>query len=104
MLSREFLLERGYCCGHGCLMCPYIPKHKKGNTNTMINHLGDYLFQRICNDQETLQRKRPKNIYGLYITKKDIQKYVWDYFNIGLDETGVKSKEENYWDDRDEVL
>ena len=32
MLSREFLIERGYCCGHGCLMCPYIPKHTKGNT------------------------------------------------------------------------
>jgi adenosylhomocysteine nucleosidase len=31
MLSREFLSERGYCCGHGCLMCPYIPKHIKGN-------------------------------------------------------------------------
>ena len=32
MLSREFLTERGYCCGHGCLMCPYIPKHIEGNT------------------------------------------------------------------------
>tara|TARA_Y100000114_G_C11679534_1_gene287897 strand:- start:112 stop:825 length:714 start_codon:yes stop_codon:yes gene_type:complete len=32
MLSREFLIERGYCCGHGCLMCPYEPKHTKGNT------------------------------------------------------------------------
>jgi len=33
LLSREFLIERGYCCGHGCLMCPYFPKHKKDNTN-----------------------------------------------------------------------
>ena len=32
MLSREFLIERGYCCGHGCLMCPYEPKHIKDNT------------------------------------------------------------------------
>ena len=31
MLSREFLIERGYCCGHGCLMCPYEPKHTEGN-------------------------------------------------------------------------
>ena len=31
MLSREFLVQRGYCCGHGCLMCPYIPKHIEGN-------------------------------------------------------------------------
>ena len=35
MLSREFLTERGYCCGHGCLMCPYEPKHTKGNKNLM---------------------------------------------------------------------
>ena len=32
MLSKEFLKERGYCCGHGCLMCPYEPKHTKDNT------------------------------------------------------------------------
>jgi len=32
LLSKEFLTERGYCCGHGCLMCPYEPKHKKDNT------------------------------------------------------------------------
>ena len=32
MLSREFLVQRGYCCGHGCLMCPYEPKHQKDNT------------------------------------------------------------------------
>jgi len=32
MLSKEFLTERGYCCGHGCLMCPYEPKHTKDNT------------------------------------------------------------------------
>lgn len=22
-LSREFLLQRGYCCGNGCRNCPY---------------------------------------------------------------------------------
>ena len=32
MLSKEFLTERGFCCGHGCLMCPYEPKHTKDNT------------------------------------------------------------------------
>ena len=35
MLSQEFLVQRGYCCGYGCLMCPYEPKHTKGNTNLM---------------------------------------------------------------------
>ena len=42
MLSREFLLERGECCGNGCLMCPYEPKHEKGTTNTMNVFCGVY--------------------------------------------------------------
>ena len=32
MLSKEYLLQRGYCCGLGCLMCPYEPKHTEGVT------------------------------------------------------------------------
>lgn len=26
-------IRRGFCCGGGCLHCPYDPKHTKGNTN-----------------------------------------------------------------------
>jgi|TARA_R110001592_G_scaffold37644_1_gene125324 adenosylhomocysteine nucleosidase len=40
MLSKEFLTQRGYCCGFGCLMCPYEPKHTKGNTNLMSETYG----------------------------------------------------------------
>ncbi len=36
MLSRDFLIERGRCCGLGCLMCPYVPKHKKDNNEIFI--------------------------------------------------------------------
>lgn len=32
MLSELFLIKQGRCCGHGCLKCPYIPKHS-GKTN-----------------------------------------------------------------------
>jgi len=28
MLSKEFLIERGYCCRLGCVMCPYLPTHQ----------------------------------------------------------------------------
>lgn len=31
-LTKEFLIERGYCCGHKCMNCPYVPKHTKGST------------------------------------------------------------------------
>ena len=30
-MSRDKLLERGYCCGLECHNCPYDPPHKKGN-------------------------------------------------------------------------
>ena len=77
----------------------------------MINKLGEYLYNRIMNDQEALSRSKPRNLQGLYVSKQDIQSYVWDYFNIGLDETGVLNSEEAslgldhqevYWDERDE--
>ena len=35
MLSKEFLIKRGYCCGNGCFMCPYKPRHTKDNTEIM---------------------------------------------------------------------
>ncbi|MFL2994853.1 MAG: DUF5522 domain-containing protein [Candidatus Neomarinimicrobiota bacterium] len=35
MLSKEFLTKRGYCCGNGCFMCPYYPRHIKDNTRLM---------------------------------------------------------------------
>ena len=55
------------------------------------------------NDQERYARSRPRNLQGLYIGKRDIQSYVWDYFNIGLDETNEPVGEE-YWDDREEYI
>tara|TARA_B110000438_G_scaffold298413_1_gene346623 strand:+ start:558 stop:704 length:147 start_codon:yes stop_codon:yes gene_type:complete len=35
MLSKEFLTERGHCCGNGCFMCPYSPRHLENNTKLM---------------------------------------------------------------------
>ena len=32
MLSREYLIKLGECCGEGCLMCPYEPDNKEGPT------------------------------------------------------------------------
>tara|TARA_B100000519_G_scaffold39807_1_gene29492 strand:+ start:1473 stop:1703 length:231 start_codon:yes stop_codon:yes gene_type:complete len=50
MLSREFLIERGYCCGHGCLMCPYEPPHQEGNTNYWdCNPSGDCWCKKMPN-------------------------------------------------------
>ena len=39
MLSREFLIEQKQCCGKGCFMCPYLPRHKQGSKKIM-NRMG----------------------------------------------------------------
>ena len=54
----------------------------------MVNKLGHYIFKRICKDQGMLRNKNPMNMYGLYITPKDIQRYINDYTNYGIDYTG----------------
>ena len=87
----------------------------------MLNKLGDYIFKRICKDQELLRKSQPMNIYGLYIRPSDIQRYISDYTNYGIDYTGednvaAEDKLEHYlddffeptidryWDDADEDL
>jgi hypothetical protein len=35
VFTEKYLLERGYCCGNGCLHCPYlyknVPEPKRSN-------------------------------------------------------------------------
>ncbi len=84
----------------------------------MLNKLGHYIFKRMCKEQELFSKKRPRNTYGLYITPKDIQRYVNDYMNYGIDFTGNdnvsaedryeylinQSGKERYWDEADEDI
>tara|TARA_R100000278_G_C5467166_1_gene163108 strand:+ start:736 stop:1008 length:273 start_codon:yes stop_codon:yes gene_type:complete len=75
MLSREFLLDRGYCCGHGCLMCPYEPKHIKGNIMTKEQY--DKLDARIANIEQTLKEFMDR--WGPDVQeKRDKRDRVWD--------------------------
>jgi len=81
----------------------------------MFNKLGHYLFKRMSKDQTALRKTRPQNMVGLYINSKDIQQYINDYYNYGIDYMGddnmssedfVESQinspgEELYWDDAD---
>ena len=68
------------------------------------NKLGYYLWKRINQDQEKLARTRPMNLYGLYINQSDLNEYIRDYFNYGVDWDDT-SKEElwerRYWDEKD---
>ena len=48
ILSREFLLKQGKCCGSGCQMCPYKPKHQKNaEKTTKIHHRKNSYIIRI---------------------------------------------------------
>ena len=81
----------------------------------MFNKLGHYLFKRMSKDQIALRKTRPQNMVGLYINSKDIQQYINDYYNYGIDYMGddnmssedfVESQinepgEERYWDEPD---
>ena len=75
----------------------------------MYNKLGHYIFKRICKDQELLRKSQPMNMYGLYIRPNDIQRYIKDYTDYGIDYTGddnecAEDRIERYWDDADEDL
>ena len=74
----------------------------------MINKLGDYIFKRIQKDNSdfrNIKYKPRESMTGLYISSKDIQRYVNDYFNYGIDHMGddesSEDKIERYWDDAD---
>ena len=74
----------------------------------MINKLGDYIFKRIQKDNSdfrNIKYKPRESMTGLYISSKDIQRYVNDYFNYGIDHMGddesAEDKIERYWDEGD---
>ena len=53
-----------------------------------LNKLGHYIFKRVCKDQQLLRKSKPMNTYGLYVNGRDIQRYVNDYLNFGIDYMG----------------
>ena len=42
----------------------------------------------VCKDQQLLRKSKPMNNYGLYVNGQDIQSYVNDYLNFGIDYMG----------------
>lgn len=68
------------------------------------NKLGYYLWKRINQDQEKLARTRPMNLYGLYINQSDLNEYIRDYFNYGVDWDDTSKEElweKRYWNEKD---
>ena len=81
----------------------------------MLNKLGHYIYKRICKDQRKLRLERPQNMYGLFVQPKDIQRYINNYMDYGIDymgEDNMSSEDfieyqinepgaERYWDEPD---
>jgi hypothetical protein len=75
-----------------------------------LNLLGHYIFKRIQKDNSnpTNRKMKPReSMTGLYIGASDIQRYVNDYFNYGIDHMGddecAEDRIEKYWDDSDGI-
>ena len=75
-----------------------------------LNLLGDYIFKRIQKDNtdnRNIKYKPRESMTGLYIGSKDIQRYINDYFNYGIDHMGdnecADDRIERYWDDSDGI-
>ena len=37
VMTEQFHIKRGNCCGSGCKHCPYWPTYQKGNTKLKPN-------------------------------------------------------------------
>ena len=73
-----------------------------------LNLLGHYIWKRIQKDNtdnRNIKHKPRESMTGLYIGPSDIQRYVNDYFNYGIDHMGddesAEDRIERYWDDAD---
>jgi hypothetical protein len=41
VMTENYHMKRGKCCGNGCLHCPYEPRHERGNTNLQEKSLSN---------------------------------------------------------------
>jgi len=53
-LSREFLLQRGFCCGNGCLNCPYM-KSPKTNQDLIETVIDQIITDVHCGDTQAIE-------------------------------------------------
>jgi UV DNA damage endonuclease len=97
MLSKQFLIKRKQCCGNGCFMCPYIPKHTKGSYKIM-NRMGY-----ACINMQ-LSSQKPKIYTGRSMIKRTFKDKGIKYASeLGLQNTKdlfeiIKWNKENGFD------
>tara|TARA_B100001123_G_C15338582_1_gene1033826 strand:- start:5689 stop:5970 length:282 start_codon:yes stop_codon:yes gene_type:complete len=63
------------------------------------NLLGDYIWKRLQKDNidPEFRKSRPQEMMtGLFVGPSDIQRYIDDYFNYGIDYTGNDECADDY--------
>ena len=67
---------------------------------TNLNLLGSYIWKRMQKENPMRSRTHPREyLTGLFINAKDIQRYIYDYVNYGIDYTGDDNiSAEDMWD------
>ena len=64
------------------------------------NKLGDYIFRRMQKENRMRRNTHAREyMTGLYLTSSDIQRYVNDYYEYGIDYTGDDNiSADDMWD------
>ena len=77
-LSREFLLNRGFCCNNGCLNCPYkmkSPKTYEDLIETVIEQIKmDVHYGEVESIEELLEFCPIQNLIA-YLPEEDWKKF-----------------------------
>ena len=75
-LSREFLLNRGFCCGNGCLNCPYMEnKTKKDLIERVVDQIKEDLTENYVESVEGLLEFLPPENLIEFLPEEE-----WDSF------------------------
>lgn len=88
ILSREFLLKQGKCCGSGCKMCPYEPKHLQNSQKIKISHPTEDCYTIVIPEE-----LKDKTYNSIKLDPKG-------YFLIKIDEGKICIAHCNYQDKR----
>ena len=77
-MTREQLLLRGYCCGLGCVNCPYEPKHTEGAITISMRLLNIYGKLQSKNVSSKLIDWNKKSRSKLQFKVKQFLKKYWE--------------------------
>ena len=55
-LSREFLLNRGFCCNNGCINCPYKMKGTKTKQDLIETVMKQIELDIHCSDLQAMEK------------------------------------------------